>query len=257
MRCRSSVSLLLVVLVCGCGDDPFTDSGGKGGEVKPAKAPDIAPQVQMMEDLAEATGKFCAVLEGIDGEDSAKAAVPKLESLLKEMREISAKVVHVQDLSALLEDKRFMAASGEFNRLGLQIGKQAQRLVGIPSVSPVIRSVMLSYGEWAIDLGTKLEAKLAGASQSAGRSSGPETLTVKVNDLPAKDYKKFVELGTDLKKRSGASRESSSATDGVGTITISPVRNFDELLAYIKGSHKVTSVDMKSGVITIDASRGF
>ena len=255
-RTNLFISALMVLLLCGCGDDPLAGSGAQSGGATPATAADTAPQVQLMEDMATAMGKFHGISEEINDADSATTAVPKLESLLTELQGLSTKLTQSEFGPGLVKDKRFKAASDEVNRVGLQMGTQAQRLAGIPSVNPVVKPVMLRYGQWAIEMGTQMEAKVADAARAAKAKWGREEVIVKVDNLPSDGFDRLDKYSRTLSRMCGAESRRVQSVGSNATIRLSPVDDFDELLAHIKKTQKVTNVDSKGGVITIDASGG-
>ena len=64
---------------------------------------------------------------------------------------------------------------------------------------------------------------------------------------------RMMQIATELQKSCGAESFSARTQNDVATVSIWPVRDFDQLVAYAKKAHKVTSVDKAARLITIDS----
>ena len=251
VRFCSFACALLLVLVCGCGEYQVADSDQSGGKPKPA---DVEPTLQALQDLADVTGRFADALEKIDGEESAKASVSQLNSLLGEIEQCGGKMLQVADSGALPEDERFKTASDEFNRSNARLQEQVRRLGELPSVRETLLPVKTRYAQISLDLASKGEAKVASLVEAENRTSQDSKVTVKIiNVRDSTAGERMMQIATGLQRSCGAESFSARAQNDVATVSIWPVRDFDQLVAYAKKAHKVTSVDKAARLITIDS----
>jgi hypothetical protein len=280
VRFCSFVCALLLVLVCGCGENPFADSGQSGGKSKPADAdpqpqdvssgePEsggVDAQLQAMQDLADIIGRFADALEKIDGEESAKASVPQLNSLLDEMRQCGEKAYQLADSGAEPEYERFKPVSRAVYRSNYDVQDQIRRLRGLSSVREALTPVMTRFGQLSVDFASKAEAKASSIAKAENQAAQDSKATVKIINVQdstagrrmtheerVTQSERSGQIARELRKSCGGAGFSARTRNGVSTITITAVRDFDQLVAYAKKMYKVTNVDKAARVITIDS----